>query len=188
MSTGPIDAAAGAGSGPAPAESSASTESPAYSERLWVPAWWWLPVGLLVAMFWFACWLVIFDWWAHLPGLLAAVGSAAGLCWFGVLRVRVSQDGVSAGRGRLPLTAIERVEVLTPTRARVLRGGGANATARYVLRPYVNTAVRVELTDAAAPPPFWYVATRHPERLAATLEALGVPSATTQPRATAEHE
>ena len=48
----------------------------------------------------------------------------------------------------------------------------ADARAYLLLRPYLKRAVRVEIADPADPTPYWLVATRHPETLAA---ALGVP-------------
>ena len=40
-----------------------------------------------------------------------------------------------------------------------------------MLRPYVKTAVRVELTDPADPTPYWLLSSRHPQALASALDA-----------------
>jgi hypothetical protein len=41
-----------------------------------------------------------------------------------------------------------------------------------LLRSYVPTALKVEVTDPDDPTPYIYVSTRSPERLAAALEAV----------------
>ena len=55
---------------------------------------------------------------------------------------------------------------------RRLAGVEADARAYLLLRPYLKRAVRVEITDPADPAPYWLVSTRHPDELAAALDAL----------------
>ena len=43
--------------------------------------------------------------------------------------------------------------------------------AYLLLRPYVGRAVRVEVVDPHDPTPYWVVASRHPDALAACLNA-----------------
>ena len=45
----------------------------------------------------------------------------------------------------------------------------ADARAFLLLRPYVKTAVRVDLEDPADPTPYWLLSSRRPEALAAAL-------------------
>jgi hypothetical protein len=48
-------------------------------------------------------------------------------------------------------------------------GRDCDPAAYLVLRSYLRGAVRVEITDPHDPAPYWLIATRHPERLAAAL-------------------
>jgi hypothetical protein len=53
------------------------------------------------------------------------------------------------------------------------RGGpGADARAYLVLRPYLATAVELEVNDVADPAPYWLVGTRRPAELAAAVSAV----------------
>ncbi|MEQ7123060.1 DUF3093 domain-containing protein [Actinopolymorpha sp. B11F2] len=141
-----------------------------YTERLWVPVWWWLVVGGLAGSFWFAAQ----HGWPHLGGHLAGLATtllcAAGLLVYGRLAIRVDQHSLRVGSARLPLTAVGSALPLSSAQARALRGPAADATARMFLRPYLPRGIRVEVTDPADPTPYWYVATRRPEALARALD------------------
>ena len=54
---------------------------------------------------------------------------------------------------------------------RLLAGRQADARAYLLLRPYLRRSVRVDVVDPADPTPYWLLATRHPDRLAAALSA-----------------
>lgn len=145
-----------------------------YAERLWVPVSWWIVSVLLTGTLWLAFFAALPALWANLLSAVALVLVVVGLVFFGALRVAVSDAALVAGRAALPLWAVGSVVALSADQARALRGVSADASAFLVVRPYVPRAVRVEVTDPADPTPYWYVATRHPERLAAALEAARV--------------
>ncbi|MFD2081138.1 Protein of unknown function [Actinopolymorpha cephalotaxi] len=140
-----------------------------YAERWWVPASWWAFAAVMVASLWFAAEHAM-GVPGHVIGALAAVLCGAGLGYLGSTRVLVDGAGLSVGTARAPRAAIGSVLALTTGQARTLRGPAADATARMFLRPYLSRGVRVEITDPTDPTPYWYVASRHPERLAAALE------------------
>ena len=105
---------------------------------------------------------------------IALVVTAAALAallrvWTG--EVSVVDGELHAGRATLPAWARGEVEVLDAGAARRVIGVGADARAHLYLRSWVATAVWVEVTDPADPTPYWYVSTRHPDRLAALLTA-----------------
>lgn len=141
-----------------------------YSERLTVPWTWWL-VGLFLVASLFLAVLLLPGPWPFVLTLGAAALIAAALIGYGRVPVRVGPDGLRAGRALLPLAAVGRVEPLSATEAARLRGTAYEPRAYYVIRSYVPSAVLVEVDDSADPTPFWYVATRHPDRLAAALAA-----------------
>jgi hypothetical protein len=104
-------------------------------------------------------------------GAVAGVAiTAAGLLWYGAARIEVADGALAAGRARVPLTALGSVSVLDREAAHRLRTVEADPRAFMLLRGYVATAVRVEVTDPADPTPYLYLSTRHPKRLAAALE------------------
>ncbi|GAA1910801.1 DUF3093 domain-containing protein [Nocardioides lentus] len=145
------------------------TAHPRYAERLGVPLRWWVQATMMVASFWLA--LVV-----ALPGLAAwgitalvmAVVAAAYLT-YGSAVVEVADGHLRAGRARIELDHVGRVEALDREQARLAAGPQADARAFLLLRPYVHRAVRVEITDPADPAPYWLVSTRHPEDLARAL-------------------
>jgi hypothetical protein len=144
---------------------------PPYRERLRVPAsWWLLPVAAALSM-----WLAF----QHAYGPVVSVPVAAvvlagvggGLLAYGLATVAVDDGAFVAGRARLPLWAVGRVDVLPAAEARAARGPDADPRAYFLIRGYVGPMVRVEVDDPADPVPYWLVSTRRPHRLAAALAA-----------------
>jgi hypothetical protein len=79
-------------------------------------------------------------------------------------------DGVfRAGRASIPATLLADPEPLDRARTRAVAGVEADARAYLLIRPYVPQSVRVRVTDAADPTPYWLVSTRHPTTLAEEL-------------------
>lgn len=142
--------------------------TPQYAERLTAPRTWWglvaiagitsalivLPLGLL----------------AMLGGLVVgtAIG-AAGLSTYGSAQIRVVGDALVAGDARVPLAALGAAHPLDAEETVAWRSHKADPRAFMLLRSYIPTALRVEVTDPADPTPYLYLSTRHPERLAAAL-------------------
>ncbi|GAA2758191.1 hypothetical protein F4554_003316 [Actinopolymorpha rutila] len=134
-----------------------------------MPASWWAFAAVMVASLWFAAEHAM-GAPGHVVGALAAALCGAGLGYLGSTRVLVDDAGLSVGKAQAPLATTGSVLALTTGQARALRGPAADATARMFLRPYISRGVRVEITDPTDPTPYWYVASRHPERLAAAME------------------
>lgn len=141
-----------------------------YAERLTAPLEWWL-FGALIAL---GVFLVGYGVSTVLGLAMLAVGGtlvAAGLVAYGRARVSVGDGVLEAGQARIPLSAIGAVDQLDAEAARRLRSVDADPRAHLMLRGYVRTAVRVEITDPADPTPYAYISTRHPRQLAAALSA-----------------
>ncbi|MCM2387128.1 DUF3093 domain-containing protein [Streptomyces albipurpureus] len=141
-----------------------------YEERLTAPPAWWalillagisgglitLPLGTLPL----------------LVGLIGAAALAAVLVSsYGSARIRVVAGSLVVGDARIPLSALGEPEVLDAEQARAWRSYKADPRAFMLLRSYVPTALRVEITDPADPTPYVYLSTRNPEELAAALSA-----------------
>jgi Protein of unknown function (DUF3093) len=140
-----------------------------YEERLWAPGRWWVVGGFVVVAAWLFLELVG-DLWAWVGAVAALAVTAASLVTYGAVRVSVSPDGLRAGKAVLPLAAVGEARALARDEAARLRGPGFEPRAYHLIRAYVGTAVRVEVADRSDPTPYWYIATRHPDRLVAALE------------------
>lgn len=142
-----------------------------YRERLWVPASWWiigLVVGLSVAMalgFYFGPWVML--------GLVVvtALALAAWLLWYGSLRIDVDGSGLRVGGNHVEWAYVGDVTALDAAATHERMGPRADAAAALMTRPYVKTAVEVQIVDAEDPHPYWLVSTRRPNRLAAAAAA-----------------
>lgn len=152
--------------------------SPAHhDERLSAPRSWW-GIAALTGL---ACALTLLPL-GTLPMLAGLVGGTAlaGLLVssYGSARVRVVNGSLAAGEARIPVAALGEPEVLDAEEARAWRTYKADVRAFMLMRSYVPTAVRVEVTDPADPTPYVYVSTREPQALAAAIRAAqAVPAA-----------
>jgi hypothetical protein len=79
-------------------------------------------------------------------------------------------DSLIAGEAKIPVSALGESEVLDAEEARAWRTYKADTRAFLLLRAYIPTALRVEVTDPEDPTPYLYLSTREPERLAAAIE------------------
>ncbi|MFF0063903.1 DUF3093 domain-containing protein [Streptomyces sp. NPDC005279] len=145
--------------------------APLYEERLTAPRSWWL-IAALVGV---AGGLILLPFGppALLGGLIAATAVAAVVVSsYGSARIRVVAGSLVAGDARIPLSALGKAEVLDADEARAWRSYKADTRAFMLLRSYVPTALRVEVTDPADPTPYLYLSTRNPKALAAALAAV----------------
>lgn len=144
---------------------------PSYDERLTVP-WWWWPIGLAIAVLGAA---EIHGGaggplrsvlpYVVLPGLttLVLAGSSRS-------RVRLADGVLHVPGARVPVTAVGAVTPLDATGVRRWLGPLAQRWAFVALRPWLHSAVRLELADPADDTPYWLIGTRRPAELVAALE------------------
>ncbi|MGI5471326.1 DUF3093 domain-containing protein [Streptomyces sp. CA-132043] len=142
-----------------------------YEERLTAPRSWWV----IAAAVGVACALMLLPL-GTLPMLGGLVGGAALaavlVSAYGSARIRVVGGALIAGDAKLPAEALGEAHVLDAEEARAWRTYKADTRAFMVMRSYIPTAVRVEVTDPADPTPYVYLSTRHPEELSAALAAI----------------
>ncbi|WP_367130445.1 MULTISPECIES: DUF3093 domain-containing protein [Streptomyces] len=143
----------------------------AYEERLTAPRSWWFIVVLTgVAM---ALILLPLGTVPMLAGLVGGGALAAtAVSSYGSVRIRVVGGALLAGDARIPVEALGTPQVLDAEEARAWRTYKADTRAFMLLRGYVPTALRIEVTDPSDPTPYVYLSTRSPERLAAALTAV----------------
>ncbi|WP_405998043.1 DUF3093 domain-containing protein [Streptomyces sp. NBC_00829] len=142
--------------------------APRYEERLTAPRSWWAITALMGV----AGGLVLLPL-GPLPMLggliLATAVAGVVVSSYGSVRIRVVAGSLVAGDARIPLTALGDAEVLDAQEARAWRSFKADARAFMLLRSYVPTALRIEVTDPDDPTPYVYLSTRNPKALAAAL-------------------
>ncbi|MEU7560113.1 DUF3093 domain-containing protein [Streptomyces eurythermus] len=141
-----------------------------YEERLTAPRSWWV-ISLLVGVS-LALILLPFGTLPLLGGLVGGTAAAAVVASaYGSPRIRVVGDSLIAGEARLPVSALGATEILDAEEARAWRTYKADTRAFLLLRAYIPTALRVEVTDPEDPTPYLYLSTREPRRLAAAIDA-----------------
>lgn len=141
-----------------------------YDERLTAPRSWWLIAVL--AGFGAALILLPLGTLPMLVGLVAGAALAAVVVSsYGSARIRVVAGSLIAGDARIPVSALGEAEALDGTEAVAWRTYKADPRAHMLLRSYVPTAVRIEVTDPDDPTPYVYLSTRAPRRLAEALSA-----------------
>jgi len=140
-----------------------------YDERLTAPRSWWL-ISFLVGVS-FALILLPFGTLPLLGGLVGGTAVAA-VCAssYGSMRIRVVGDSLIAGEAKIPVSALGEAEILDPEEARAWRTHKADTRAFLLLRSYIPTALKVEVTDPQDPTPYLYLSTREPERLAEAIK------------------
>lgn len=144
-----------------------------YDERLSPPA------GL-----WIAVWVGSL---ALGVSFLAALGPVAGLLALAVpgtglslllarsaAVVRVEDGRLTAGPATIPVDALGPVARLDAEEARRVRGPASDPAAYHLIRGWIPGGILAEVVDPADPTPYWFVASRHPDRLAAAIEAARV--------------
>ncbi len=146
-------------------------DSPAarYAERLTVPWWLWLPALGVAALLAAEIHLGAPGVRAWLPYAVLLPLAAAGLWQLGRLRVAVMGRELQVDDARLPARCVASAEPLNPDEKRQLLGPRAHPLAFVVQRPWIRGAVKVALDDPDDPTPYWLVSSRHPRRLAESI-------------------
>jgi hypothetical protein len=154
--------------------STSATAASGYRERLHVPARWWALLTLFLVSVWLAVtvstpmpvmWAVTVFFTALGVGLLLGYGRA---------RLDVGEQALGAGRARLEWACCGPATSLDAEQTRRLLGVDADPRAYLLVRPYIATAVRVQVHDPADPTPYWLLSSRHPDRLAESINAARV--------------
>lgn len=162
---------------PSPGSDATPGHAAAYTERLFVPWWFWPPVLLMAGLLAAELHMGYPGVRSWLPYVLLLPLAVVLLIWLG--RIRVSVDGVPAdtdgtrelhaGPAHLPVSQIGRVEYVTGEAKRQALGPQLDPEAFVLHRPWVGPVVRIEVIDPDDPTPYWVVSTRRPEELLAAL-------------------
>jgi hypothetical protein len=142
-----------------------------YRERLGAP-WWAWPAAVAAAAF--AATELMLGAPALRHPVTYVVAAALGLAGVWVVsRIKISIDTeyLHVDDAHLPRSVISEVTVIDAAARRDLLGPDADPLAFVITRPWIPGGVRVDLDDPDDPTPYWFISSRHPERLAAALRA-----------------
>lgn len=141
-----------------------------YRERLLVPVSYWLLAVPVVLTLGAEAYFFVDGFIPPLViGVLAAIVASFLVQWSSAT-IEVTGAVLRAGRDTLALNEADEVIALDERQAAALRGPRADPSAHILLRPYLKRAVYISLADPDAGVPYWLVATRHPDELAAAIE------------------
>jgi Protein of unknown function (DUF3093) len=141
-----------------------------YRERLLVPvSYWLLTVPVVVTLGAEAYFFVDGIIPPLVIGALFAIVATFLVHW-STATIEVADGVLRAGKDALALSGADEVLALDEKQATALRGPRADPAAHILLRPYLKRAVYVGLADPGEGVPYWLVATRRPEELAAAIE------------------
>ena len=146
-----------------------------YSERLWVP-WWWWPVGLGVsAVLAYEVNLGVRNLPDWLPYGVLGAAAAGVLLWLSRIEVQVVGAGTDvelwAGQAHLPASVVSR-SAEVPRSAKSAALGRQLDPAAFVLhRTWIGPMALVVLDDPDDPTPYWLISCREPARLIAALRS-----------------
>ncbi len=145
-----------------------------YREQLYVPVGYWLLSVPVVALLGAEVFVGFSTLVAVVVYAVFVVVVGGFLLSWGAVRLEVTGTVLKAGRDVLPLSQVSEVLSLDDEQAALLRGPRADPAARLLLRPYLKRAVYIGLADSPDGVPYWLVATRHPDQLAAALTDTGL--------------
>jgi len=138
-----------------------------YRERLWPAAWVFVATALVIPAS-----LLVFLPISTMAGVVCAIvlyGAIVVILLVTTPAVEVDDALFTAGRARLPRSAIASATSFTGAEAIEQRGTALDARAWLLLRGWIPGVVKVQLDDPSDPTPYWLVSTRHPAELAKAL-------------------
>lgn len=142
-----------------------------HTERLTAPPSWWVAA----TAFALTCgWLVLVV--STTTAALVTTGLIGALCGamvltYGGLRVAATDQGLRVGPAHLCAGSVGAAEPLHRAEYRARLGVDADARAHLVTRPYLDRGVLVHVDDPTDPTPYWLISSRHPDDLAAAINA-----------------
>lgn len=138
-----------------------------YRERLWPTPWLFLAGLLLIPA------VILMLAPISLPlAIPVAIAAYALFCVFLIATspsIEVLDGELHAGRARISLSLLGNVELLDPDRTKIALSTGSDARAYLVIRSWIPESVKIEISDATDPTPYWLVSTRHPDALREAL-------------------
>lgn len=142
-----------------------------YRERLSVPLSWWFGSVATAVVF---AWILLVATTRVAAGVTFAIvliASALIVARYGSLTITRDHAGLRVGKAFLDQSHLGTAEPLHRDDYRRRLGVDADARAYLVTRPYLDRGVLVHVDDEADPVPYWLLSTRHPDDIAAAINA-----------------
>lgn len=141
-----------------------------YRERQWVPVYWWILAGLLVALTTAQLANNRNIWWLIVPAVvLTAVAVWVLLSWSSTtVTVERDADGTTwlhVRSASLPDDVVSRSLAVPASAKRNAMGRQLDPAAFVVSHGWVHEMVMLVLDDPEDPTPYWLISTRNPEAL-----------------------
>ncbi|WP_085958086.1 DUF3093 domain-containing protein [Corynebacterium fournieri] len=162
------------GSGSAATRASATQPKVLYTERQWVPWYWWVALAGLALLLAGQFGLNRNIWWFIVPLVLFTALFAWFLFWLSRTTVSVEQDTdgtrwLLVEDANLPDTVVSRSMVVPGSARQNALGRQLDPAAFLVSRPWVSEHILVVLDDPEDPTPYWLVSAKHPEEVLAAF-------------------
>ncbi len=140
-----------------------------YKERLW-PSLALLLVGMLLLP---AFYLMFAPISQFLAVLFAIAGYGLYVLFLMATSPRVTLDAttLTAGRAKIPLSALADADVCTRAQTRALLSTEADARAYLVIRGWIPNSVKIQVSDTTDATPYWLISSRRPLELVRALKA-----------------
>ncbi|MBC3178894.1 DUF3093 domain-containing protein [Corynebacterium lujinxingii] len=152
----------------ASANATAAATNVLYTERQWVPWYWWAAVAGLTVLLAGEMALNRNMWWFF--GALIVVGALAAwfLVWLSRNTVTVEQDPdgtrwLLTSDANLPNTVVDRAMVVPASARQNALGRQLDPAAFLVTRSWVPEHVLLVLDDPEDPTPYWLISAKNPE-------------------------
>ena len=160
--------------GAAEAANSNAAAEVLYTERQWVPWYWWVALAGLTLLLAGQFALNRNIWWFIGPLVLFGALFSWFLLWLSrtTLTVERDPDGtrwLSVDDANLPDTVVARSMVVPGSARQNALGRQLDPAAFLVSRPWVSEHVLIVLDDPDDPTPYWLISAKHPEDVLAAF-------------------
>jgi len=165
-------------SNPGPEKAATAATAPQakvlYTERQWVPWYWWAALAGLALLLAGQFGLNRNVWWFAVPLVLFSALFAWFLFWLSRTTVSVEQDPdgtrwLLVEDANLPNTVVSRSMVVPGSARQNALGRQLDPAAYLVSRPWVSEHVLIVLDDPEDPTPYWLISAKHPEEVLAAF-------------------
>ncbi|MDO4908415.1 MAG: DUF3093 domain-containing protein [Corynebacterium sp.] len=144
-----------------------------YSERQWVPWYWWLLGALFVALLTAQVGMTRVGSWMWVACVAFAIITIVVLYLLSNTRISVEEeDGIrwlTDGKSSLPHTAVSRCLAVPATAKRNAMGHQLDPAAYVVSHGWVPEMAMLVIDDPEDPTPYWLICSKNPDKLLRTF-------------------
>jgi hypothetical protein len=145
-------------------------KNPVFQERLWPSLGMWVFAFIMTTSLGIAYGQAYGSQLGLFVAIFTTLAIAIGLVVNTPL-IQIDELNFRAGRARLPLAYVGKIQKLDDQQSRRARSTDANSNAHFQLRGGIKNTVIIEVTDPQDPHPYWQISTRNPDLLIAVLSS-----------------